>query len=242
MNPPYDKNLHLKILQEAMKHSDDVVNLSPIRWLQDPLAEYKKASDWKKFENIRKHIENLDVVNGAEASKLFNITFGDLGIYHITKDISTFNASTIVSCPKYLVEKVALSGKHLSDVIMKDAPENAEHFIRMTSVYNTSGGTVVDKLITPDFNKAYNNADKNCATVFIPMNSRNEAYNLWASLHTKFMRYCKVKLSANQTTPLKFLPFMPTYTHPWTDADLYDYFHLTDEEIKEIEKENKNGA
>ena len=45
MNPPYDKNLHLKILQEAIKHSDDVVNLSPIRWLQDPLAEYKKNSD-----------------------------------------------------------------------------------------------------------------------------------------------------------------------------------------------------
>lgn len=33
MNPPYDGNLHLKVVQEAMKHSDDVVNLSPIRWL-----------------------------------------------------------------------------------------------------------------------------------------------------------------------------------------------------------------
>ena len=40
MNPPYNRNLHLKILQEAMKHSNDVVNLSPIRWLQDPLADY----------------------------------------------------------------------------------------------------------------------------------------------------------------------------------------------------------
>ena len=49
MNPPYCRNLHLKILNEAIHHSDDVVNLSPIRWLQDPLAEYKRNSDFKRF-------------------------------------------------------------------------------------------------------------------------------------------------------------------------------------------------
>ena len=67
MNPPYDKNLHLKILQEAMRHSDDVVNLSPIRWLQDPLVEYKKSSDWFRFEDIRKKIETLDVITSKRS-------------------------------------------------------------------------------------------------------------------------------------------------------------------------------
>ena len=38
MNPPYCRNLHLKILNEAICYSDDIVNLSPIKWLQDPLA------------------------------------------------------------------------------------------------------------------------------------------------------------------------------------------------------------
>ena len=85
MNPPYDKNLHLKILSEAIKHSGDVVNLSPIRWLQDPLAEYKKNSDWKKFEDIRKHIESIDVVLSKTAQNMFGADIpGDLGIYHIT--------------------------------------------------------------------------------------------------------------------------------------------------------------
>ena len=28
MNPPYNGSLHLKILSEAMKHSDDVANLN----------------------------------------------------------------------------------------------------------------------------------------------------------------------------------------------------------------------
>ena len=65
-NPPYQRNLHLKILAEAIKHLKDekskVVNLSPVRWLQDPLAKYKKNSNWYRFqENIAKHIESLDV-------------------------------------------------------------------------------------------------------------------------------------------------------------------------------------
>ena len=85
MNPPYCKNLHLKILNEAIKYSDDIVNLSPIRWLQDPLAEYKKNSDWKKFENIRNHIESVAVINAKDATVLFSAGFiMNLGIYHIT--------------------------------------------------------------------------------------------------------------------------------------------------------------
>ena len=35
MNPPYCRNLHLKILNEAVKHSDDVVCIHPARWLED---------------------------------------------------------------------------------------------------------------------------------------------------------------------------------------------------------------
>ena len=73
MNPPYCKNLHLKILNEAIHHSDDIVNLSPIRWLQDPLAEYKRNSDFKKFKEIRERIESIDVIDAATSTRLFNI-------------------------------------------------------------------------------------------------------------------------------------------------------------------------
>lgn len=55
MNPPYSKNLHLKILAKTIEHLKDenseCVNLSPIRWLQDPLAKYKKNSDLKRFKD-----------------------------------------------------------------------------------------------------------------------------------------------------------------------------------------------
>ena len=32
------------------------------------------------------------------------------------------------------------------------------------------------------------------------------------------------------------VPYLGDYTHHWTDKDLYEYFHLTEEEIMEIEK------
>ena len=86
MNPPFCRNLHLKILNEAINHSDDVVNLSPIRWLQDPLAEYKRNSDWKKFENIRERIESIEIIKVTDAESLFNIDLPfNIGVYHITK-------------------------------------------------------------------------------------------------------------------------------------------------------------
>ena len=73
MNPPYCRNLHLKILNEAINHSDDIVNLSSIRWFQDPLAEYKRNSDFKKFTEIRERIESIEVIDTRTANILFNI-------------------------------------------------------------------------------------------------------------------------------------------------------------------------
>ena len=92
-NPPYQRNLHLKILAEAIKHLKDeksvCVNLSPVRWLQDPVAKYKKNCDLKRFEeSIVKHIESLEYSSTEVNNKLFNIDFGNLGIYVCSKNVN----------------------------------------------------------------------------------------------------------------------------------------------------------
>jgi len=83
MNPPYDRNLHLQILSNVIKYCDKTVNISPIRWLQDPLAKYKKNSDYRKFELcISKKIDEVEYVKASKANMLFGAVFGaDLGIY-----------------------------------------------------------------------------------------------------------------------------------------------------------------
>ena len=65
MNPPYSGSLHLRILERVIPIADEVVNISPIRWLQDPTAFMKKRkTDMKKYEDsILKHLVALEPVD-----------------------------------------------------------------------------------------------------------------------------------------------------------------------------------
>jgi hypothetical protein len=99
MNPPYDKNLHLKILEQSINLLTDdgiLVNLSPIRWLQDPLAKYKKTSDWYKFKEVREHTHKINVIIARDFQAMFGaIGNFDLGIYVIRKSVSPTPVSVI---------------------------------------------------------------------------------------------------------------------------------------------------
>ena len=97
-NPPFKRNLHLKILAEAIKHLKDeksvCVNLSPVRWLQDPLAKYKKNCDLKRFEeSVAKHIKSLETITAIQAQNVFSGTVMniDLGIYACSKANTQFD-------------------------------------------------------------------------------------------------------------------------------------------------------
>ena len=262
MNPPYDKNLHLKILQEAMKHSNDVVNLSPIRWLQDPLAEYKKNSDWKKFEDIRKRIESLDAVPMVEATQLFNsAAFSmDLGIYHLTSQggwISHFTNSIINKVVEH-------SNKTVFDAMSENEDDGWRVRIKklMPIPSNRPNGTALEytntylchqsldwvykdgftkdgihwsenRLPGAGGPKSYTKDDK--LPYSIKFDTETEAYNFQSYTKTKFFKYIYSTMKTDQNVPLKYLPFMPSYTHPWTDEMLCEYFGLTENEIKEIE-------
>ena len=50
MNPPYDGSLHLEIMEHVIPNSKEVIDISPVRWLQDPLVKLKSNSDYKKYE------------------------------------------------------------------------------------------------------------------------------------------------------------------------------------------------
>ena len=98
MNPPYQKNLHLKILAEAIKHLKDddsvCVNLSPVKWLQNPLAKYKKNSDYNRFEDsISKHIESLNTITKYQMTNLFVQCNCDAAIYVINNHLNNFDYS-----------------------------------------------------------------------------------------------------------------------------------------------------
>jgi hypothetical protein len=239
MNPPYNGNLHLKILQESMKYGDEIVNLSPIRWLQDPLAEYKKNSDFKKFEDIRKQIENLDVITSKEAQNIFDAgIWGDLGIYYITKKGDWDNKSLWKH--KFFFDKVIiptyLSKSGLDKKMTKERGvcDFSRPFIKVSELHGNQGEKDFYEFVSPKYEVAKSKTGGSCAHTF-NFDTEEEAKNFWDSLNTNFYRFINICTKVSMNIPWCCAPWLSDYTHHWTDSDLYEYFKLTPEEIKEIE-------
>ena len=249
MNPPYDKNLHLKILREAMKHGGEIANLSPIRWLQDPLAEYKRGSDWKKFGDIREKIENIDLVSAKDAQALFgSAQYENLGIYHITKN----GGADLTPRPfisQALFDKVNLPtylGKYKSLYDMRSPegkPDYTRPFIKMSFAHGHVGADdwydIASRKLEVCTNKDITGGKKLTASFTFNFDTEEERDNFFAYCQTNFVKACNGNVKTNIRWPGYAIPFMPTYKKQWTDADLYEYFKLNKEEIATIEEEMK---
>ena len=235
MNPPYDKNLHLKVLSEAMKHSTDVVNLSPIRWLQDPLAEYKQGTDYKRYESIRKRIASIEEVSGEEAIKLFGAAFySSLGIYHIDDkghEVFKYEFNPLI----YKITNYPC--KHFT----YDAPEDKPYKMVLPATHGHLGKYDWAEITSKDWEVAKNvkASSETNGYVIMAFDSEAEMKNFYDSLFLKLYKWLvkNIKTTAATAQYIKFVPVLPDYTQPWTDEMLYEYFGLTEDEIKEIEQE-----
>lgn len=236
MNPPYNRNLHLKILNEAIKHSDDVVNLSPVRWLQDPLAEYKKNSDFKKFKDIRDHIESLEVISAKDSAGLFNAgIWTDLGIYHITATKSNFKQ---MYKNAWFIDKVILNVKDsIQDHMKLGDTDFSKPFIRLSGLHGHQGTKDFYDFCSPQLSVAKKESHQGC---LIHFNTEEESINFFNALHTHFYKFINKCIKLDMHVPWMRAPWMKDYTHPWTDEMLYEYFELTPEEITLIENEFKD--
>lgn len=253
-NPPYCRNLHLKILQKAMKYSDDIIALSPIRWLQDPLAEYKKNNDFKKFEDIRKRIESLEVVSSDEANKLFSIdAFIDLGIYHVVpkggKDLVSFWKEVRKPAEVMMIEKLIEMKDNLLNHIEKQKIDGIR--VPLTDIGGNRGYKPVYKELAyvidgkkdgKDWTKCknmggYEKPEGSALPLSVKFASATEAQNFYDVFYTKFGSWiCDITHTQQHLQP-SILPWLSDYTHPWTSNDLYEYFGLTSEEVNIIENE-----
>ena len=226
MNPPYDKNLHLKILREAMKHVEkeggEIVNLSPINsWQNEVIKEVPFSIG----------VTSIDFISRKEMNELFNISLrNDGGIVCInsnkTNDFTKFG---------HIVPYLSLRRKFTK---MKDI--NYTHFIekepknfslRMFVGCNRDEGhswTVCPKDELTAFS-----TEKVGHIGYLNFDTETERRNCYEIMSSPFIKaICKISAGL-------FTPFLPTYKKQWTDADLYEYFKLNKEEIATIEEEMK---
>jgi superfamily II DNA or RNA helicase/23S rRNA U2552 (ribose-2'-O)-methylase RlmE/FtsJ len=239
MNPPYDKNLHLKILREAMKHSDDIVNLSPNFY-----EDYKKLDDVPVASDI-------EVIPREEASIQFGgiqLAF-NLSIQHYVKGQEDKTLLTRFMSEDYKKFSKVKFGKSFKDVFTPDY-DGKGVFVPlklMTTTWDKNKDHIVDKIgilvdgktLDGTYYKDARNRNKDRPCGGIKFDTLEEAKAFVEYTETPFFIRWVNAFHTNSRYILSEYPFMPTYEHPWTDEELYEYFGLDDEERAEIEKEIK---
>ena len=245
-NPPYSKNLHLKILREAMKHGGEIVNLSPIRWLTDASAKYKPHSDYNRFNDICERLAEIEIISAEEATRLFDVPFwNDLGIYHLTidggLDYENFWKISANEATEAVIEKICKPVylyKTIDSIMSKFNKNNdLPYWVNCPRVHGHVGQKDEYDIMPMRFELSLNKEDHENKNVYFA--TREEAENFYNSLRRPlymFIKKCRFYPTSNIFAGL---PILPTYKHKWTDADLYEYFDLTSEERKIIEEEMK---
>lgn len=241
LNPPYNGHLHLDILRESMKHSDEVVNLSPANQMFAGTRLIKDHSEVKKHPELVQHIQDVDLIKPEEASKLFNAAFaGPLMLIHydLTKEGKDYKDFNII--PKNLrsvfdkTVRAVYEGKYpsLQSIIKEgDCPKD-KLSLTCPEVHGNQGKSDWAEITSSNYEKALNAKQRWCW--HLEFDTEDERKNCWDCWHLKSHMFIHSLIKSDNFNMYQWLPALD-YTKEWTDKMLYDFFKLTDEEIKEIE-------
>ena len=259
MNPPYDKNLHLKFLEKVINICNKVVSIQPTPWIQDPVAFTKHSSTYNKYkESIINHIEEIEIIPTLDAVKLFGAGFNaDVGIYKCSKS-HTDGCELPIKINKSILNKVLNNGHFLSDVLEHDKRDGWR--IQITElqpnmaqggklysygwycqfcIYNHLRSTIYkdgykDGKDWTKFNSGIKKEEGKGFPDSIKFDTEQEAINFENSLKTLFYEYLVYTIKMNQHTPFKYLPWMIDYKKPWTNERFREYFKITDDEWSDV--------
>lgn len=269
MNPPYDKNLHLKIVEQSINLLTDngiLINISPIRWLQDPLAKYKKNSDWYKFKEVREHTHKINVVLAKDFQTMFNaIGNFDLGIYVIRKSVSPTQISVISP----VIERVSEFNYSNPAPLESDKYEGYRVRIPIITAGKSGGKGMEKHNVLNSLGRLYtfkdgykdgkqwwehyntNQFTKRTITMgsSIEFNTEKEAENFCKQFETTLCKFyigfaitdvhvhnSNVLWMGNSINPRTC---KKGYESEWTDEDFCKYFDITDIEWEEIQETMK---
>ena len=264
MNPPWD--IHLKIIEKVLTYADNVVNISPIRWLQDPLATYKKKSDYNKFENtISKRIKDIEIIDSAEIDKMFGIQYNTtVAVYHFdTKggydyeslmDSKSKNYRKIYksvmkkssACPELKLYKDSKKKNFVPVCLLSghiDALNEGPTFSRDRYRYFVNNKCINPNRkdvngLTPEKAKAYNL--KTFDTVYVAeFDTADECANFYDYITSPFFFFFYESHSMDVNVTLMYLPFIEDYKTKRTNDEIFDYFKVSDKNKKFIYQELK---
>ena len=259
MNPPFNRDLHLKFLEKTIEIADNVISIQPVRWLEESVEKTKKNSAYNKYENsISKHIKDLELITQSDAKKLFNVLPPDLAIY-ICDENGGFKYKSLSE--NSIIEKII---KHIEnnkcnlEFNKKDGYRVRVPFI----IAGKSGGSgdrgpILSELPVKDivykdgkydgkwwyeyYMKNQYSKTTEEITSSIKFDSEEEGHNFVKSLKTEFVRYVESCLIVGTNINNSKILWMGNAKHPrtgkigykseWTNEDFEMFFNLTEDEI-----------
>ena len=224
VNPPYNRDLHLKFLEKTIEIADNVVNISPHDWLTNKFAKTEKSKFRRYFrEKYSKYVEDLEIISPED----FNKYFGTSNWFGVAIGVFKENAKGID--PDKFLNTDTLLNKIINKI--HTLPSLRSKFTSridnelFVPVRLTSHGYL--NYIERDYSKI---KSKNG----ILFNSNNEVKNFIDSFDTWLYKYLE-KSEWQGSENSASVPYLGDYTKPWTNERLYRLFNITKEEQKIIE-------
>ena len=218
MNPPYDKNLHLKILEAVITIADKVVNISPIGYALDWPVFYnlKNTPNFKTKQYVLKHIVTCELLTATQANDMFKIgSFEKLAI--TTYDGEEHN----IGMKLYLADK-RKSKSVFDKVILSIASgkyDNLAAHIQISTIHGHPGCKDEFDVVTQQYKLVEHLRPKTMP--------ESDFINWHRSCNTKFMKYCNLLTRQGQHLNPSLIPYMQDYTQPWDDKRFCEYFGIT---------------
>lgn len=239
MNPPYQRDLHLKILSEADKHKTDngkVVCLHPSKWLQR--FDYWK-NKWNKFQ-----IESAEFIDDITSRNIFPGTaIGSQLVITVLSKLGSFNYQKYSKYISWVKEKIIDKAPYLlSDKTSKfrTYTDGHEFQLNLPIIHGHIGKYDMTEITSKNYERAlavkFGKRPQDINT--LKFNSETERKNFYDSTFTTFYKFLISLCRDGQTAGSCYyaLPVMEDYSQPWTNERFYKFFNITSDEQKIIEE------
>ena len=258
MNPPYDRNLHLKFLEKTIEISENVISVQPCEFISRTHLKPSYKNIKKKYVNtIGKHLYDLVVLPNNPFANAYIDT--DLGIYVLNNDggfdYENFNKS-------YDKNYLNANNKFKTKTTLKDNIEkyvDQKYFVPLRKdgilerwwtlqLINYLDIIVDNKVYSGEYKdlSIYNARQKNTHenprnygrdTFGISFKTLNEAINFRDSLKTEAYLFIIAMLKTQRVNPLNRLPFFDNYANKLSNDDIFDLFNVDKSIRKDIIKD-----
>jgi hypothetical protein len=233
MNPPYDGNLHLKILEAVIPVADKVVNISPANQFfaaKRLLAEYPLI---RKSKVLKNNIVNIELIAPEKASKIFDAAFaGPLMIIsydvNCVQSLNYMDYNVISSKLRPIFDKTIRKCNdkilpNLYDEIIKNT--NKKFILPCPEVHGHQGSADWAEITSSDYVRALKAKQRwNWHLSFDTEIERKNCYDAW---HTRVHQFIHSLIKADNFNYYGMLPWLSDYTQPWDDKRFCEYFGIT---------------